>query len=204
MNPRRNKYAIPNEELTAASKAEIAVTTIKYVPWLIKEIFVAGTGLALAAFKKDPGYNPVLIRYPLRVTGAWELFWFTSSITATPGTLSVGLREPTREGAPRIVIVQAVQGDDPAGICASLADMEERLAPYIKGIDYGVPGQGSATELDPAFYEYPLQTVGRQMRAPDLVGAEDIALADAGKPSRIPGFRRPPSVKGDKGERKDA
>lgn len=148
-----------------------------YVPWLIKEIFVSGASLALDAFKKDPGYKPLIIRYPLRITTAWELFWFTSSITATPGTLSVGLREPTREGNPRIVIVQAVQGSDPSDVCASLADMEERLAPHVKGIDYGVPGQGPTKVLDPAFYEYPMETVGRYMRAPDIVGQEDTALA---------------------------
>ncbi len=151
---------------------------IKYVPWLVKEIFVSGFQLAAAAFSKDPGYRPVILRYPLRVTSAWDIFWFTSSITATPGTLSLGLREPPREGLPRIVIVQAVQGEDPAAAMASFADMEERLAPHVKGIDYGVPGQGSATELDPAFYEYPLETLGRYMRAPDLVGVEDKLLVE--------------------------
>lgn len=149
-----------------------------YVLWLIKEIFVAGFGLAAAAFKSDPGYRPVILRYPLRVTSAWEIFWFTSSITATPGTLSVGLREPTRDGFPRIVIVQAAQGNDPASIMADLADMEERLAPRVKGIDHGVPGQGDTTELDEAFYEYPLETVGRQLRAPDMVGEEDTTMTE--------------------------
>ena len=83
------------------------MNAIVYALWLIKEIFVAGISLALAAFKPDNEYNPVIIRYPLRVTSAWEIFWFTSSITATPGTLSLGLREPPRKGLPRIVLVQA-------------------------------------------------------------------------------------------------
>ena len=84
------------------------MNAIVYALWLIKEIFVAGISLALAAFKADNEYSPVIIRYPLRVTSAWEIFWFTSSITATPGTLSLGLREPPRKGLPRIVLVQAV------------------------------------------------------------------------------------------------
>ncbi|QCB28727.1 monovalent cation/H+ antiporter subunit E [Corynebacterium endometrii] len=149
-----------------------------YALWLIKEIFVAGFSLAAAAFKPDPGYRPVILRYPLRVTSAWEIFWFTSSITATPGTLSLGLREPPREGWPRIVIVQAVQGADPAAVMADLADMESRLAPRVVGIDHGVPGQGDTTELDPAFYEYPLETVGRQLRAPDMSGLEDTTVTE--------------------------
>ncbi|QPK78442.1 monovalent cation/H+ antiporter subunit E [Corynebacterium lizhenjunii] len=152
-------------------------TVLTYVPWLIKEIFVAGFSLSLDSLKADNGYHPVVVRYPLRITNAWEIFWFTSSITATPGTLSLGLREPPREGLPRIVIVQAVQGNDPKAIVESLADMEQRLAPHVKGIDYGVPGQGPHAELDAAFYEYPLDTLGRHMRSPDLANAEDTPLA---------------------------
>ena len=162
---------------------------VAYALWLIKEIFVAGFTLAMSAFKPDNEYHPVIIRYPLRVTSAWEIFWFTSSITATPGTLSLGLREPPRKGLPRIVLVQAVQGSDPAAIVADLADMEEHLAPRVKSIDYGVPGQGDTTELDEAFYEFPLDTLGRYMRSPDLARAEDTPLsesqADVEKPKHL-------------------
>lgn len=154
-----------------------AVNSVIYAFWLIKEIFVAGFSLAMESFKPKNNYHPVVVRYPLRVTSAWEIFWFTSSITATPGTLSLGLREPVREGLPRIVLVQAVMGDDPASIVADLADMEERLAPHVKGTDYGVPGQGPTTELAPTFYEYTLDTLGRHMRAPDIAQTDDTPLA---------------------------
>ena len=73
-----------------------------------------------------------------------------------------------------------------ADLMASLADMEEHLAPHVKGIDYGVPGQGDATELDPAFYEYPLETVGRHMRAPDMAQADDTPLAAEDTPKTTP------------------
>lgn len=154
-----------------------AVNAVVYALWLIKEIFVAGVSLAMESFKPQNNYHPVVVRYPLRVTSAWEIFWFTSSITATPGTLSLGLREPVREGLPRIVLVQAVMGDDPAGIVADLADMEERLAPHVKCTDYGVPGQGPTKELAPTFYEYTLDTLGRHMRAPDIAKTDDTPLA---------------------------
>lgn len=151
---------------------------VTYILWFIKEIFVSGFQLAACSFKADTGYHPVIVRYPLRVTSSWELFWLTSSITATPGTLSLGLREPPREGLPRIVIVQAVLGDDPAEVLAGIAEMEERLAPHVKELDYGVPGQGSATEADPAFYEYPLESVGRYLRAPELADTEDQPISE--------------------------
>jgi len=126
-----------------------------YIPWWIKEIFVAGFQVAWAGFRPDAGYDPVVVRYPLRVTSEWEIFWFTTAITATPSTLSLGLREPAEEGQPRILLVQAAFGSDPAGVVADLADMEARLAPRVRDIDHGVPGQGPATSLDPRFYAYP-------------------------------------------------
>lgn len=103
---------------------------------------MAGCSLAVAAFKKDCGYHPVVVRYPLRVDSAWEIFWFTSSITATPGTLSLGLREPASADEPRILLVHAVYGKDPAGVIASLAEMEERLSPRVKNVVLKEKGVG--------------------------------------------------------------
>lgn len=128
---------------------------IGYTLWLIKEILVSGFTLALAAVKPRSGFDPVVVRYPLRVTGPWEIFFFTSSITVTPATLSLGLREPTAPGEPRTLLVQAVFGSDPADVVAGLADMEARMAPRVKDIDHGVPGQGPTETLDESRYEYP-------------------------------------------------
>lgn len=125
-----------------------------FVPWIIKEIFAAGFRVVLRSLRPDMGFTPMVVRYPLRITGEWQIFWFTTSITATPSTLSLGLREPSEPGEPRILLVQDAFGDDPAQITRDLAEMEERLAPDVKGIDYGVPGQGSETELPLEFYDY--------------------------------------------------
>lgn len=126
-----------------------------YILWLIKEIFVAGYQVAWAGLRPAAGYHPVIVRYPLRVTTDWQIFWFSTSITATPSTLSLGLREPAEPGAPRILLVQAAFGSDPTGVMESLADMEQRMAPHVTSIDHGVPGHGTATTLDPRFYQYP-------------------------------------------------
>ena len=126
-----------------------------YIIWWIKEIFAAGFKVAWAGFRLDAGYDPVVVRYPLRVTSEWQIFWLTTSITATPSTLSLGLREPTRPGAPRILLVQAACGSNPTEVVAGIADMEARMAPHVRSIDHGAPGQGSATTLDPRFYAYP-------------------------------------------------
>lgn len=127
---------------------------VVYALWLIKEIFAAGFRVAARALRPDIGFTPMVVRYPLRVTSDWEIFWFSTSITATPSTLSLGLREPSEPGGPRILLVQDAFGDDPAEITRGLASMEEHLAPHVRGIDHGVPGQGSATELPERFWDY--------------------------------------------------
>ncbi|GAB3077658.1 monovalent cation/H+ antiporter subunit E [Corynebacterium aquatimens] len=111
---------------------------IGYFFWIVKEIYAAGTSAAIAAFKKDPGLRPIIIFYPLRLTTEWELFWFSTSITATPGTMSIGFREPEDSTDPTLLLVEAAFGDDPADIIASLADMEEHVNPKVKGIAFDV------------------------------------------------------------------
>lgn len=105
---------------------------IGYTFWIIKEIFVAGWGAIVAAFSPNPGIEPIVIYYPLRLNTEWEIFWFTTSITATPGTLSMGLRHPVSETGSDVLIVQAVFGGDPEDVIASLADMEEHVKPELK------------------------------------------------------------------------
>ncbi|WIM67923.1 monovalent cation/H+ antiporter subunit E [Corynebacterium breve] len=116
-----------------------------YILWLIKEIIVAGFSAAFAAFKPKTGINPVIIYYPLRVESDWEIFWLSTSITVTPTTLSLGLREPVRKGDPRILIIQSAFGSDPVSDIAAFAEMEERMCPRVKD-----------TPLDPTevYYEY--------------------------------------------------
>lgn len=116
-----------------------------YIPWLIKEIFHAGATVAVGALRRDGGFHPIVLRYPLRVTSDWHLFWFSTSITATPGTLSLGFRE--LPDATRVLLVHATDGRNPAEVFASLADMEERLAPHVKGLPRPTPEEGSVAPI---------------------------------------------------------
>ncbi|MCQ4614138.1 monovalent cation/H+ antiporter subunit E [Corynebacterium pseudogenitalium] len=112
---------------------------VGYTAWLIKEIFAAGFSAAAAAFKPNTGLDPIIIYYPLRLTTDWQIFWYSTSITVTPGTLSLGLRYPAQEDGPIVLLVQAAFGSDPLDQIAGLIDMEERINPAVK-----------ATPLDPA------------------------------------------------------
>lgn len=106
---------------------------ISYGCWITKEIFVAGFDAVAAAFKPNPGMQPIIIYYPLRLTSEWDIFWFTTSITATPGTLSMGLRHQVEQSGSDTLLVQAAFGADPEDVIASLADMEEHVRPELKG-----------------------------------------------------------------------
>ena len=105
---------------------------IGYSAWLIKEIYAAGIDATIGAFKPDTGMRPCVIFYPLRVRTDWDRFWFSTSITATPGTLSLGFRHAASEDGSDLLIVQAAFGDDPLEVIEDLADMEERLRPELK------------------------------------------------------------------------
>ena len=109
---------------------------IAYTFWIIKEIFAAGLQATVAAFRPNSGLRPVVIYYPLRVHTDWEIFWFTTSITVTPGTLSVGLRHRTAPGEPEFLVVQAAFGEDPVSVIEGLADMEEHINPAVKSIPF--------------------------------------------------------------------
>ena len=76
--------------------------------------------------------RPCVIFYPLRVRTDWDRFWFSTSITATPGTLSLGFRHAASEDGSDLLIVQAAFGDDPLEVIEDLADMEEHLRPELK------------------------------------------------------------------------
>lgn len=104
---------------------------IGYFFWIVKEIMIAGFSTAFAALRPNSGIDPIIIYYPLRIDGDWELFWFSTSVTATPSTLSFGFRENVGD-KPRVMLVQAAFGSNPEDIVAGLADMEEHVAPRVK------------------------------------------------------------------------
>ncbi|ANE02998.1 monovalent cation/H+ antiporter subunit E [Corynebacterium crudilactis] len=135
------------------------LNALKFIPWLIGQIFLSGFSVITAAVKKDTGFNPVVIRYPLRVTTDFQIAALSTCITATPSTLSLGLREPRKPGDPTILLIQAVFGSDPVEVFESIADMEQRLAPAVAAIDHGVPGQGPHKDIRPGDSEWPSREI---------------------------------------------
>lgn len=115
----------------------------RFFPWLIGQIFIAGWTLAADAWTGSKKVDPCVVHYPLRVSRPWQLAVLSTSITVTPGTLSIGFHEGE---AGTTLQVHAVHGSDPASVLADIADMEEHLDPAVADI---------AQDLNQAQVEYP-------------------------------------------------
>lgn len=117
---------------------------MKFILWLIGQIIVGAIVIVRSALSRSTGFKPVIVSYPLRVTSDRDIFWFSTCITITPGTLSLGLRGDH-------LLVHAVYGNDPGEVLAGLAEMEERLVPAVADIDRGAPGQGAGNPYHSTF-----------------------------------------------------
>ncbi|MDU0478570.1 monovalent cation/H+ antiporter subunit E [Staphylococcus chromogenes] len=115
-----------------------------FIPWLLGQLIVGAAVIVIDALSPRSKMRPVVVSYPLRVTRDRDIFWFSTCITITPGTLSLGLRGDH-------LLVHAVYGADPGEVLAGLAEMEERLVPSVRDIDRGAPGQGPGNPLHSAF-----------------------------------------------------
>ncbi|MCI6205702.1 MAG: monovalent cation/H+ antiporter subunit E [Corynebacterium glucuronolyticum] len=114
--------------------------SIKYFFWLIGQVIVGGVTIAVDMLRPSPNVKPVVVHYPLRITSERDLAAFSTSVTMTPGTLSLGFHDGFLD-------VHAVYGQDPDEVLAGLAEMEERLNPAVKELDRGAPGQGPGNPL---------------------------------------------------------
>lgn len=140
---------------------------LAYGTWLVGQIIKESVVMAIDTLGAGRHIAPVVIYYPLRVTCERDIAALTASITMTPGTLALGVTGPKEvdedaysghrgtdasavaesefkthglHNVQRFLAVHAMYGEDPQELLDSLSDMEERLAPHVKGtgIDYDV------------------------------------------------------------------
>ncbi|WP_295644590.1 Na+/H+ antiporter subunit E [uncultured Corynebacterium sp.] len=135
---------------------------LRYGVWLVGQILKESTVMAMDTLGTGRHIAPVVLYYPLRIRSETEIAAFVTSITMTPGTLALGLTGPKEvdydaaaggvergdisavtksefkthglDNVQRFLAVHAMYGLHPEELLASLADMEEHLAPYVKDI----------------------------------------------------------------------
>ena len=174
---------------------------ISYTIWLIGQVIASASKVAIDTVRINNTQDPIIVNYPVRVTGEWERTLFSTSITMTPGTLSVGFRPvETIDGAESesgyILLVQAVYGSDPAEVVADLAHMEEKLAPRVADTPLhfsawmyaGNVGDGYRNDID-----FPLAELDE-----NSAKSKEQKRVDRVKQARIEAAKRQQQQKGDK------
>lgn len=84
----------------------LIVDILRYLPWLLKEVVISNLDVARRILRRSPRISPCVVRVrALQKTPLGQVI-FANSITLTPGTLALRLREGhvvvhalTREGA---------------------------------------------------------------------------------------------------------
>lgn len=96
-----------------------------YTGYLLWHVVIANFQLAWLILQPQPRLNPGIIAVPLRVESGLEITTLASSITLTPGTLSVDLIKD-ESGTP-VLYVHTLRMEDPEQFRNRIRDGFERL-----------------------------------------------------------------------------
>lgn len=95
-----------------------------YLVWLVKEIFKSGFYVAWVVIKPVSPISPSMVRFTSKQPNAMARMILGNSITLTPGTVTVDIKDDT-------FIVHALTDDTAAGLVSG--DMESRVAKLYCG-----------------------------------------------------------------------
>lgn len=120
------------------------VRVVVYGSWLATEV-VRGA-LRIGGDVVTPGLkvSPAIVALPLHCETDLEISVMASSITITPGTITVGIAPRTGESPPTLY-VHALYGTDREQVIEDLRDMERRLLTMTRGRS----DAGAAMEVEP-------------------------------------------------------
>jgi multicomponent Na+:H+ antiporter subunit E len=103
-----------------------------YVIWLALEVLRQSVRLARDVLTPGLQIAPSIIEFPLRASSRLELAAIESSITITPGTLTLGVYDP-KDGTPKSLFVHFLYAHTHEGAVAELEAMEARLLKATRG-----------------------------------------------------------------------
>lgn len=105
---------------------------LSYGSWLTKEIVKGALMVARDAVLPGVDMQPAILELPLRCSTDLEVSVMASSITITPGTITVGIAGAAA-GSPPTLYVHAIYADDPEKVRSALRDMEDRVLRMTRG-----------------------------------------------------------------------
>lgn len=103
-----------------------------YAGWIGVEIVRGALTIARDVATPGTAMSPAIVELPLRCVTDLEVSLMASSITITPGTVTLGIAAAAGQTPPTL-FVHAIYGQDPDGVRADLRDMEQRLLTMTRG-----------------------------------------------------------------------
>jgi multicomponent Na+:H+ antiporter subunit E len=105
---------------------------VRYAVYLVTEILTSSMRVGRSVLQPTLDWAPAIIELPLDCRTDFEITVMASSITLTPGTLTVGIA-PAGPDHPPTLFVHVIYGADLPAVRESLHDMERRLLLATRG-----------------------------------------------------------------------
>ena len=109
--------------------------SLRYVLWLTVEVLRQSVRLARDILTPGLEISPSIIEFPLRASSRLEVAAIESSITITPGTLTLGVYDPA-DGTTKSLFVHFLYAHTHEGAIAELEAMEKRLLQATRGREW--------------------------------------------------------------------
>ncbi|MFK5634477.1 MULTISPECIES: Na+/H+ antiporter subunit E [unclassified Ornithinimicrobium] len=103
-----------------------------YGLWLTGEIVKGALAVARDAVVPGVDMDPAILELPLRCSTDLEISVMASSITITPGTITVGIAGAAG-GTPPTLYVHAIYASEPEEVRGALRGMEDRVLRMTRG-----------------------------------------------------------------------
>ncbi len=114
------------------------LSTIRYAGFIAWEVVTGTATVAIDAFTPGKKATPMIVEYPLRCSTDAEITIMASSITITPGTITVGIA-PALDHAPASLFVHSMYSGSREELLAELHVMESKLLRATRGVSAGSP-----------------------------------------------------------------
>lgn len=108
------------------------IRILRYGAWLAVEIVRGALAVAKDAVLPGVDMQPAILELPLRCTTDLEISIMASSITITPGTITVGIAGAAG-ATPSTLYVHAIYAHRPDEVRAALRDMEGHVLQMTRG-----------------------------------------------------------------------
>lgn len=108
------------------------LSAIRYAGFIALEVVTGTITVALDAFTPGKNATPMIVEFPLRCVTDAEITIMASSITITPGTITIGIA-PALAHAPASLFVHSMYSGSRDELLGELHVMESKLLRATRG-----------------------------------------------------------------------